>query len=128
DFSASHYSTNGHASTHGFGDNHYIRCNAVMLNREHRSCAAEPRLNFIRNQQNSMLLKDCLESAQEAWRGNHKTALALHRFNDNRSNLIWGNFSYKHPLKFLQTELGSLLWAHIHAVWIGKWRSVDFWR
>src|SRR5437879_13548553 len=96
-----------------------------MLNREHCSCAAEPRLNFIRNQQNTMLLTDCLESAQEAWRGKHKTALALHRFNNNRRNLIRGNFSYKHSFKFLQTELGSLLWAHIPAVWLGKRLPID---
>src|SRR5579863_7506106 len=97
-----------------------------MFDCEHGPGATEARLNFIGNKQDSVLLAESLERAQEAWRSNHEATFALYWFNHNGRDLIGCDLADKHALKFLNTVVRSLGWGHIHAIGIRERCAVEF--
>src|SRR6266487_2367177 len=63
DFGTSDHTTYRHTSTHGFCDNHEIRFYTIVFNREHSTCAAKTRLNFICDEKDMMFFTDFFEGA-----------------------------------------------------------------
>src|ERR1019366_10364020 len=88
DFGASGDSSERQSSAHGFGRDDKIRLDAVTLAGEESTRASEAGLNFVRNEQDAMLLAKLGQHLEVARRWCDESAFSKHRLSNHRGNLL----------------------------------------
>ena len=73
------------------GDRHQVRLDAVVLHREELARAAEAGLHLVGDQDDPVLVADPAEAVDELGRSDDEAALALHRLEDDRGDLLGGD-------------------------------------
>src|SRR5438093_406023 len=83
---------NGDAERHPrrdpFGDRHRIGFDATVLDREHPARAPHPRLHFVGDEQDAVLLRQLAQPLQELLGRHHIAAFALDWFDDDRRDFV----------------------------------------
>src|SRR6185369_1934654 len=69
--------------TDAFRDTDNVRLHIVMLARKHLPGATHPRLHFINDQHDPVLITDAPQPIEKTFRRRHVTTFALHSLNDD---------------------------------------------
>ncbi len=85
---ACHHGAQRHARGNALRRGDDIRLDPKILNRPPLAGAAHPRLHFIGNQQNAVLVAKLAQRREEARRRHNVTTLTLDRFNQDARNFI----------------------------------------
>ncbi len=79
------------AGRDGLGDRHQVRLDPELLDREHRPGTAEAGLHLVDDQHDPVLGGDLAHALDELLRRRDEAALALHRLEDDRRDLLGGD-------------------------------------
>ena len=71
------------------GDRDHVGLDTEVLDREHLPGAPHPRLHFIGDQQDAVLLGDLAQAMMKLRLGHDVAALALDRLDDDAGDFIW---------------------------------------
>lgn len=77
-----------HATGNGLSESDKVWLNARPLRAEHLSCASNTGLDLVADEENVVLLAECLHVTKVAVIWDNDTGLALNWFNDNSSSLL----------------------------------------
>ena len=80
-------------------DDHQVRLDAVVLDREHPAGAAEAGLNLVDDQHDAVLVADAANARHELRRADDEAAFALHRLDDDRRHLLGGHLGHECALE-----------------------------
>ncbi len=87
-FSATAHGRQRHTTGQTLGQGHEIRHNTEMLHREHRTGAGKAGLDFVSDQQNTVLVTKLAQRDHEFLGHDIKAAFALDRLDDNGCDLV----------------------------------------
>src|SRR4030081_3307590 len=79
--------THWHSASDGLREAEQVRCDAVLLEREHRAGAAEAGLHLVDDQEDAALAAEPRGLGDELMRGGTHAAFALHELDDERRGL-----------------------------------------
>ena len=74
-----------------FGDRDHVGPHARVLDREHLPAASHPRLHFVGDEQDAVLLRQLAEPLDELIRRHDVATLALNWLDDERRHLVRGH-------------------------------------
>ena len=90
DFGGRNECTDGRAVAERFRHGHDIGCNAKMLDGEHLARAREARLHLVRNEENTVVVKDLLDALEVVLRWDDDARIALNRLGDEGGGATGG--------------------------------------
>ncbi len=112
---------NGQTIPDAFADTGQVGINAIILHCEHLASPTHAGLNFVRYKNNPMFVAKRTQMDQEAGCCDVMAAFSLHRFKENRGNLVRQTIASEQRLE------GALCVFVAEAVeFIGKRQSANF--